>query len=357
MLRLMALATTAVLASMPRAAFGFPSSRLTYVRGAGAESCPNERAVRRAVAARLGYDPFFATADKTIVTRIVQNRDKLHATVELVDDAGIVRGIREFDAAADQCDELVATAALAISIAIDPTNPGISGPAVKPTAIEQEDPAPVTPAPDLASKATLSGAAESKPSDTPAATSNDTPPADAGAATPSAPPARASAEAPKLATGVAVVGALGTAPATAVGFAAFFGVRRGALSLAVEGRFDLPASAAMSEGGRIRASLWVASLVPCFHLDRFFLCALGSLGSLHAEGTGLATPRADNAIYAAVGTRLGLEAALSERFFLRPQVDVVGALFPAQMQVDGVTRWTAPTFAAFAGVGVGVRFP
>lgn len=33
-----------------------PSSRLVYVRGRGAETCPDEAALRAAVAARLGYD-------------------------------------------------------------------------------------------------------------------------------------------------------------------------------------------------------------------------------------------------------------------------------------------------------------
>src|SRR5689334_9833347 len=108
-------------------AVAFPTSRLTYARGNGAESCPEEPTVRQAVAARLGYDPFFAAADKTIVARITRNRDELRATVELVDDHGIVRGVREFKARAGQCAELVATVALAISIAIDPTNPGILG--------------------------------------------------------------------------------------------------------------------------------------------------------------------------------------------------------------------------------------
>src|SRR5688500_17870579 len=76
--------------------FGFPTSRLTYARGAGAEGCPEELTVRQAVAARLGYDPFFAAADKTIVARILRNREELRATVELVDDRGMVRGVREF---------------------------------------------------------------------------------------------------------------------------------------------------------------------------------------------------------------------------------------------------------------------
>ena len=352
MLRTSALIAAAIVASMARNGFGFPSSRLTYVRAAGAESCPDEREVRRAVAARLGYDPFFPAADKTIVARITRVRDTLRASVELVDDAGIVRGVREFETAADQCEELVATAALAISIAIDPTNPAILG------GTPREKPVPVAPASQpkpAASSGSESGAKTGEASTTeptdvaPTADVADKQGKEAARSTPGTPL--------MLATGLAIVGALGTAPAVAMGFAAFFGVRQGSFSLALEGRFDLPASTAMNEGGRLRSSLWVGSLVPCFHLDRFFVCAMGSVGSLNAEGIGLATSRDNSTLYAGLGSRVGLEAPLSERLFLRPQIDVVGSLYPANLQVDGATRWTAPRFAASAGIGLGARLP
>ncbi|MEO6602920.1 MAG: hypothetical protein ABIQ16_23750, partial [Polyangiaceae bacterium] len=47
-------------------AWAFPTSRLVYARGPGAEQCPEQSVVRAAVASRLGYDPFFPSSDKTI---------------------------------------------------------------------------------------------------------------------------------------------------------------------------------------------------------------------------------------------------------------------------------------------------
>jgi hypothetical protein len=102
-------------------AVGFPSSRLVYARGEGAESCPPETFVRQAVAARLGYDPFFVSADKTIIAEIARDRGELRGRVALVDERGFVQGAREFRLPPGQCDELVATMALAVSIAVDPT--------------------------------------------------------------------------------------------------------------------------------------------------------------------------------------------------------------------------------------------
>src|SRR5579859_7626471 len=47
-------------------AIAAPSARLVYARGPGASSCPDESALRQAVVARIGYDPFFPWAPLTI---------------------------------------------------------------------------------------------------------------------------------------------------------------------------------------------------------------------------------------------------------------------------------------------------
>jgi len=69
----------------------FPSSRLVYARGVGAEGCPGEGTLRHAVAARLGYDPFFPSAERTIMVVIAANGIELEAKVYLVDTSGVVR--------------------------------------------------------------------------------------------------------------------------------------------------------------------------------------------------------------------------------------------------------------------------
>jgi hypothetical protein len=68
-------------------------------------------AVRMSVAARLGYDPFVATAETSIVTRI-ERASRLVAVVELVDASGTPRRRRELSAPVDRCDELVYAMAL-----------------------------------------------------------------------------------------------------------------------------------------------------------------------------------------------------------------------------------------------------
>src|SRR4051812_40160467 len=46
-----------------------PAARLVYARAPGTESCADEATLRRAVAARVGYDPFFPFAKQTVVVR------------------------------------------------------------------------------------------------------------------------------------------------------------------------------------------------------------------------------------------------------------------------------------------------
>jgi len=43
-----------------------PKAHLLYVRGPGAQRCPDEQAVREVVARRLGYDPFAEREAMTI---------------------------------------------------------------------------------------------------------------------------------------------------------------------------------------------------------------------------------------------------------------------------------------------------
>ena len=317
----------------------FPTSRLTYARGSGAEGCPEETIVRQAVAARLGYDPFFAAADKTIVARILRSREDLRATVELVDDHGIVRGVREFKARNGQCDELVATMALAISIAIDPTNPGILG-----------GPPKARPEPPGSTPASLERPAPASAPIAPASRPAQQPEADVPE-----PPAQR-VESSTVRVTAALFAAFGTAPAATTGLALSAGIRKGFWSVNAEGRAELPGTAEAGIG-QIRTSLWAGALLPCLHFDPLSLCASAWLGSLRAQGIGFPTSATDHAPYAAAGLRLGVEIPMTAHWAFYPSIDVLGPLFPVDLQVDGSSHWRMPDISAFLRGGVAARFP
>jgi hypothetical protein len=106
-------------ASVARAEPGL-GAQLSYGRAEKVTGCPDRATLRWAVSRRLGYDPFFAAARQTIIVEIAAEPAELVGRVRLVDDEGVVRGARDLRAATNECPELVASLALAISITLDP---------------------------------------------------------------------------------------------------------------------------------------------------------------------------------------------------------------------------------------------
>jgi hypothetical protein len=313
---------TALLASSVASAS--PSAKLTYVRGAGAEACPDEAALRKAVAARLGYDPFFPTAPQTIVAEIrAQAPSGFHGEVQIVDAAGIVRGKRVLASASTDCAEMVRTLALGISIAIDDLDaiaPPPPPPEPPPAATSApEDPAPPPPPPvdrDRAPTPVL-------PAPTPG---------------------------PSFVVALGGHGSFGLAPASAVGASVGVGVAWRSLSIALEGAGELPASAPTDGGGRVRSSILVGSLVPCFRARVAFGCAVGSLGSFHGAGIDIASPHASSALLALVGARGGAELAINDTFGVAPHADLLVPLLRHAIEIDGRTVFTLPPVAAALGI-------
>jgi hypothetical protein len=332
-------------------AFAFPSSRLVYARE-GVESCPAEDAARRAVVARLGYDPFSSVAEQTIVAEISRDRDELRGRVELVDERGWVQGTREFRTPTSQCEELVATMALAISIAIDPASE---------SARESRKTAPPG---DASSSLTASEAPPPRhaaPSPVSPAT-----PVDEGA-TPqpatdefinSLEPAF-SALPPRLQfrLGLSLNGSFGTAPDAALGMTASFGVRSRNLSFAIEARGDWEASNNIAGGGAVVASLLAGSAISCFHVRFWFVCGVAVVGEIQDSSDGLPTKRSDEALYVAAGARGGAELPLWGPLFLRPQVDILANFARVELRVDDARAWQAAPISAVIGAGVVTSFP
>jgi|CZKU01.1.fsa_nt_gi hypothetical protein len=150
MLRLLPLAVAVGALFYAHPAAAAPTGRLVYSHAPGAESCPDEATMRRAVAARVGYDPFFPMAPRTVVVSMERRDRDFVATVSLVDEQGVAHGGRQLKTK-DSCAELLGAAALAIAIAIDPAVlagvPARPQPEPSPTPVPP--PAPAPPAPML----------------------------------------------------------------------------------------------------------------------------------------------------------------------------------------------------------------
>jgi hypothetical protein len=303
---------------------------LVYERGPGAESCPDESELTRAVQARLGEDRLAPGDGQGFRVEIQRGTDGFTARVTLI-GAHESPWIRQFEGT-DDCAELVQAIALAMSLAINPEL------ALEPT---------VSPPPG-----------EREPESTPPEPAPQTP-----AKEPPAPaePARARRPAQgaivRWGFGALVHGAFGAEPEPALGLTLLARARRAELSLGIEGRFERALDRELSSGGSVETSLLAAAVSPCFHFEWFAGCGVGLVGSLRASSVDVPDQRSDAGVYAAVGGRAGVEARLSPSVALVGRFDALVRVVPVEALRNGQVIWTAPPVSAALGLGALFEVP
>jgi hypothetical protein len=327
--RLVAIAAAAVVLALGGRANAEPpatatTARLVYLRGAGTDTCPDEGALRDAVAARLGYDPFTPFSLDTLFAEVDRDGPAFVARVKLVAHDNTVRGARTLKTTG-ACDDLMATLALTISLAIDPMASIRGGPPEglppKERPVEIHEDANVEPPPPAAP-----------------------PPNDEAPAPP--PPSRPV----RIAVGAGVLGAIGTAPGPGVGFLLFARARLGDVSGTLEGRADLASGGDADEGpGRVSSSLLAATLMPCGHTGDFFACARGTLGRISAEGLDVTHPGSSTALWASAGGRIGWELGLGRLFAVRIHGDADLVLTRYALSIGGRTAFRYSPVAGSLG--------
>lgn len=315
--------------------------RLEYDRGEGATSCPDARAFADGVAGRLGYEPFDAAADGRVRVTVGRPERALEARIEMVDANGKAKAERLFTSRRSDCTELAATMELAIAIALDPFH------ATAPERATANDSPPTPPPP--ASPPTPMVLPRSDPG--PDARSV------AAAALPPAAPPRPAVPTPLTWEVVfAVVGGIGSEPVRDLGAEVRVAARRSNLSLAIEGRADLPASVSL-QVGQVGTSLLVASLVPCAHWRILAACGLATAGILRAAGHGLVDERQVSDPWLALGARVAVEIRVTSRLFATAHGDLSTPLVETELKVGGNDVWTPPPVAFLGGLGLAVAFP
>ncbi len=154
-----------------------------------------------------------------------------------------------------------------------------------------------------------------------------------------------------------LVGAAGSAPHVTGGLAVAAGVRWRWLSAVLEGRADLPASAAGAAGGSVSGTLFSLTLAPCFHRSWLVACALGAAGRLRGVGAGVAVPKTDVSSFGAAGIRLGGEVPLGAILALAASADLEGLWPRTSLQLRGQDVWTTAPVAGTLRVGLVADFP
>lgn len=311
-----------------------PAARLVYAREDGADECPDISAFRKAVSARVGYDPFFPFAEITVTADIRRAAHRLTGRVVLVDEHGIIRGSREMAVAEGECAELVSSMALAVSIALDSlTIPERTS--AQPSAPPPEDPPPDRPSPPASTAAPVT------------------------AEKPASPPPRASATRTRARplVGVSALGAAGSAPSATAGLALTGGLQWRFVSGEVEARADLPASTDGPAGGGIRARLLSLSALPCLHGALVYACATLAVDMIRAHGIDVASPREASAVFLAAGGRIGIEKSLTSAVFARGYVDLVVPFSRPTLRVAGADVWSPSIPSGAVGLGIFLKIP
>jgi hypothetical protein len=322
------------LGSVSLPARGETAGRLRYERGPGAERCPDEEALRRAVAARLGEDPFDSKLSRTFRLAIASDGARLLGSVELVVD-GVAEGRRELTADPEACAELVDAMALAVSLTINPdlvvTEAQPKQPEPRPRAPEEAPIGPVT-----------------------LATTNPRPPKDE--MRPARPRNDSRGPALGVAVGALAHGAVGTGPGVAAGASALVRAGTERFQLGLEGRVDALSRAGIGRNGTVHSTLAAVVVAPCARLAPFSGCPLLLVGSLFARSRGVAVERSDRGFFAAAGGRAAVSAPLARALLLEARVDVLYALTPVTIELDQTPVWRAGASGALSA-GVIWEFP
>lgn len=288
---------------------------LTHLRGPGAETCPDQLALERNVAARLGYDPFATPAALRAVARFDREGARFRARLELSRDAEPTR-TRDFDPAAD-CAGLFESLALALTLAVDPQflmrPPEPAAPAPAPPPAPAPAPAPVAPAPPE--------------------------------------PPREPIVFTAYAGGLASVG---LSPTPSVGGTVGFGLRYRALGVYVEGRADAPSKLEVATG-TVRTNLLLASLLPCFEWRGLGACISFGAGALQVDGE-LAFGRRDTTAVIKVGARLRYQWLLFEHLGFYAHLDVCGVPTRVTVTANNAPAWSTSFVTGELALGIVAAF-
>lgn len=311
-----------------------PTSKLVYARGHGAEACPDESAFRATVATRTGYDPFFPFAKRTVVTRLDVVERQYRARMEILDAHGSLVGEKTFAATDGDCDELVRTLALAVSLAIDVADePEPEAQAPEHAAIDEPTPAPAPPDSSKA-KASFFGN-PSREGDR----------------------ANVDGEAPKrLGLSVDTRGSLGLGPAASLGVGVGLDLRGNGWSVGLEGRRDAGLPGSVGSSGDVSISVWAGTATACAYYGKLFGCAVATVGQANATSHGIARPASDNALFLAAGARVGAELPIDASWSLRGFFELAGVPLRHDVRIGREDVYETNLVVASLGIGAAFHF-
>lgn len=320
--------------------------RLVYVRDAGAEKCPAEAELRAAVTSRLGYDPFRAEAQRSVLARVGPSEDGLVSGIELIDEAGLSRGKRELRTEGATCDEMARAMVLSMSIAVDPEHAARGGATAEPASSAALPlPPEVEPA---ASPPAASAPAPNEPRPKPEPRPTRTPLSDR---LPGPEPQRT-----HLSVSLAALSTAGIAPGFALGGALGVQGQRGVWAVGVGARLVHAPAALVDRATQLEVTLAAGELSGCLRDSVFEHCLLGLAGNTWLVPGGVARPRSASGIFGGLGVRSGFSVKVSPQLGVFAHLEGLAVLAPIHAQVDGSDVWAGPRVAGSLAAGARANF-
>ena len=296
--------------------------RLVFDRIEQSSACPDEAALRSAIAGRLGFDPFEATAPATVQVSIQGGPGAFQSEITLIDELGVKKS-RRLTGTRPDCSDLREALALSLSVALEafastppPSQPAPPTPAPPP----EPTPVPVPPSPAPATPKPM----------------------------------------PLLLFGPVGAGlALGGAPSPAAALKAGGGFDVGSFSLGIEARFQLPAGLVVAPG-RVDVSSVSLELLPCLSFlpqSAFSLraCGLGAGGISWSWATDLDGARTATTPLIALGARFEVGMRLVGWLWISAVAELRGALAQTTLRVGAMPVWTTPPVGGTVGLALSLR--
>ena len=323
-----ALATTTVSAQQT------PSRRvrLLATRGVGAERCPDAEQLRESVRGRLSYDPFVEPSASRFELTFVRHGRWLVAELRADAEDGAGTAPRTLRTRPTDCDALGASAALALSLAIEslPESPPLPAP---PTLVT-EPAIPATPPPP-----TLPA------TPTPAPTAAPTP----------RPPPAARVERGWEINADALLG-IGLAPELSFGARVTADYRFGP-GRVTAGLMALAPATLRATNGSVRVSTYLATAGACLGVSFASACLVFAGGVMRAEGFDVGVAHEAVTPFFLAGLRATLETPRLGPLRARLTGELLAPMTPTAHLIDRQTVWETPAVAATVGLGLGVILP
>jgi hypothetical protein len=328
--------------AQPRPGMSRPVVQLEYVLGNDASRCPDEVDFRGAVRARMGRDPFVATADNVVHVAVERANGLLTASVRLTDARGQLLGARTVSSRSSDCREVMEAATLAVSVALESLPDVPTPPAVVDAAVDDADGSDAVATntePDALTPSEDGG-------DTSLAESDAAEPVDAEITATPTPEQRVH---PTL--GFGAVGSLGVLPAPSFGGWLTLTVRWPRVSFAADARVDAPSGADFPPNGSMSAWDFAANLVACAHFGPFAACGLVGGTELFASGRNVDAPNDASTFIVHAGLRAAVEIRVVRWLHLAARFDTVAPFGRAVIRLNATDVWTAPWINGSLGVG------